>query len=62
MRKPANDLYCLVNLRVKIKRKEEERNKQEGERKRSVERGGDDASGHEVSLVTAVTEKATIQP
>lgn len=27
--------------------------------KLSVERGGDDASGHKVSLVMAVTEKAT---
>ena len=33
--------------------------KQEEERKQGVERGGDDASCHEVSLVTAVTEKAT---
>ena len=33
--------------------------KQEEERKQGVERGGDDASCHEGSLVTAVTEKAT---
>ena len=33
--------------------------RQEEGRKQGVERGGDDASCHEVSLVTAVTEKAT---
>ena len=39
--------------------RERRREKQKGERERSVERGWDDASGHEVSLVTAVAEKAT---
>ena len=53
-----NNLYCLNNSRKRLREKKK-RKRRGGERKRSVERGVDDSSGHEVSLVTAVIEKAT---
>jgi len=49
----------LESLEEGIKRKGEKERDEKEKRKQSVERGGDDASCHEVSLVTAVTEKAT---
>ena len=39
--------------------REKEKGKRQGEKKQGIERGGDDASCHEVSLMTAVTEKVT---
>ena len=53
-----NNLYCLNTSRKRLREKKKGK-RQEGGRKQSVERRGDDASCHEVSLVTAVTEKAT---
>ena len=53
-----NNLYCLNNLRKRLSGKKK-REEARGRRKQGVERRGDDASRHEVSLVTAVTEKAT---
>ena len=52
----TNNLYCLNDLRKRLREKKK-RKRRGGERKQSVERGGDDASGHEASLVMAVTEK-----
>ena len=51
-------MYCLNNLRKRLSGKKK-RKEARGRMKQSVERGGDDVSGHEVSLVTAVTEKTT---
>ena len=55
----TDDLYCLNNLRKELREKGRKERDEKEERKQSGERGGDDPSCHEVSLVTAVTEKAT---
>ena len=58
VRERTNNLYCLNTSRKQLREKKKGK-RQEGGRKQSVERRGDDASCHELSLVTAVTEKAT---
>ena len=51
-------MYCLNNLRKGLREKGE-RKETRRRKENKVVRGGDDASCHKVSLVTAVTEKAT---
>ena len=51
-------MYYLNNLRKRLRERRKGKRRRR-ERKQSDERGGDDARGHEMSLVMPVKEKAT---